>query len=161
MLYSGPIIHDFIIDRLAIGLPPNVIIHDFKSVFGSDLTEKDIQSISDGYKDEIQEREDFFRSELAKVSPDISIRLNNMSKELEKAMVELSNDKDYKTFVSFAGTWLKNIELLGRLLGKFEQKVVNEKNINYIQIANITAEEMDKFKKKKEKRKKLLLEELR
>lgn len=162
MLYVGSVYKNFIVDRLAMGYPVEVIAELFKETYGDFLDVSFILEVKGKNVDLIKERERELFEDLEKNSVSVESRLESLYSEVRGVLDELKEKKQWKQYSSVLSGLLRNIELIAKSLGRYENKGKGNVNVqlnNYNAIVLLEKNGVISLKDKKKLKKLLGIEE--
>lgn len=125
-------VKDFVVDRVACGIPIHESLNQLKINFNVEMNELDFKKLFPEYEKEIKEKQNVFAKELEEHRATIVDRINKHSKEIEDVMTDLKAQGKYKYFAQVAGQLTRSLELLARSVGQI--KSTQETNINLVSI---------------------------
>ena len=138
---KGKDVIQFLIDRIALNYPYEAIKAEWEGATGMPFKhdEAEVNKFCDDEKDPIQKRrdefEEFFRSQLPFAS---LMQLQAELTDLKKSLAE----KDYKNYISTVNSLISTLDLLSKILARFQEKksvtnVLNIKQNNYIALKTL------------------------
>ena len=115
MLYCGPVMKQYLVDRLALGMPMEEIAKQFTSQYNEPLEFEQLKAWSISWKDEISKREKELFDELKKSSGSIYSRVEELNKISKRIMDELVGEKKYSAASRYMSEFRTQLELLAKL----------------------------------------------
>lgn len=140
-IYKGFILKQFLVDRLAFGLPEQEILNQFQQQYNQQLTLEQLKDYSNQWKEDIKKREDEFQEDLKNNAGTISSRVEQITKTTQSLADELIKSKNYALAERYIANLKNQLELLAKLYGELKQKSENI-SYNVIQTSNYAAMEM-------------------
>lgn len=155
-LYTGTIYEDYLVDRAALGLPLNLIVEDFTTNVGVNITENDVVEILVGKEERIKQREKELAEEFK--STTVLSRLEKIYKKLNEE-IELS-DLDPKTLAILTREARGFLDSIAKVTGQVKEGDVTIDNLTIVKQNLEAFDELSELGvisiKDKEKLKKLL-----
>lgn len=121
-------IKDYIVDRVASGIPLEESIEQLNSSHGYEITIVEFQKLFPDYSSSIEERQVKISADLEACKTQLVERMNDLSVRLEKALDILEKEKKYKYFAQVAGQLNRSFELIAKAVGRIrtgDQHTVN------------------------------------
>jgi len=131
----------YLIDRLALGVPMEEIAKQFTLNYNEPLELSKLQDWSIVWKEEVAKREKELLDELKKSTGTIYSRVEELNVISKKIMDELVEGKKYGTASRYMSEFRTQLELLAKLSGELKNK---SETVNYTitQTSNLSALEM-------------------
>jgi hypothetical protein len=141
MLYAGPIMKQYLVDRLALGVPMQEIVKQFTLQYNEPLELGTLIEWAVDWKEDVAKREKELLDELKKSSGSIYSRVEELNVISKKIMDELVETKKYGTASRYMSEFRTQLELLAKLSGELKTKT---ETVNYTitQTSNMSAMEM-------------------
>ena len=121
-LREGPVLKEFFIDRLAIGMELKSICLEFNELYGVTIVPETLKMDIEKWSDDIDYRSKEFIREDREAAGSLNFRLTKILKDLETASSDCLENKDYKTYAYIIGQAIRNIEVLAKL----QQKIIED-----------------------------------
>lgn len=131
----------YLIDRLALGMPIEEIVKQFTLQYNEPLKLDRLKEWMIAWKDDIAKREKELFEELKKSSGSIYMRVEELNAVSKKIMDELVSEKKYSSASRWMSEFRTQLELLAKLSGELKNKT---ETVNYTitQTSNLSALEM-------------------
>lgn len=135
-------IKDFVVDRVASGIPLQESIDQLNSLFGYEITIVEFQKLFPDYSSSIEERQVKISTDLESCKTQLVDRMNNLSVKLESALVLLEKEGKYKYFAQVAGQLNRSFELIAKAVGRIrtgDQHTINILSIGKDYLSDLEA----------------------
>ena len=112
---------EFILDRLALGLSPAQIKESCKEQLDLAVSLSSIKNYQKDNALQIKARKQELQEDIARSSPSVLARLETISSKIESL---LDGEKDMEMFAKLVSPYLRNLELIGKVLGEIKEEQV-------------------------------------
>ena len=131
----------YLIDRLALGMPMEEIAKQFTIQYNEPLELEQLKEWSVAWKEEVSKREKELLEELKKSTGSIYARVEDLNTVSKKIMDELVGEKKYASASRYMAEFRTQLELLAKLSGELKNKT---ETVNYTitQSSNLSALDM-------------------
>lgn len=140
-LYAGKVMKQYLVDRLALGMPMEEIVKQFITQYNEPLELGQLVEWAIDWKEDVAKREKELFEELKKSSGSIYSRVEDLNTISKKIMDELVGEKKYSSALRWMSEFRTQLELVAKLSGELKNKT---ETVNYTitQTSNLSALEM-------------------
>jgi hypothetical protein len=139
-LYIGPVYEFFLVDRAAMGFPPEMIQEEFKAAYGTTISLEQIDSILTPCQDRIRERE----QEILKEMKESSV-LGRLETTYRKIAENLYSEEDPKTLSMLAREARGLLEAIAKVTGQVKEQEIKVDKVLILQQNYTALEELEQM----------------